>query len=173
MAKIEPLIEKMFPLEGGFCNDPHDKGGPTNMGITLSTWRSQGYDKDDDGDIDVDDLKLITKKDVANILRLYWNRWKADSIVNQSIAEFLVDWIWNSGSAGVKIPQRVLKVPADGKVGPMTINTINGADQAELFNDLKAARKEFIDDICDNNLSQLKFKRGWYNRIDSFKFKLA
>ena len=171
MARIEPLVEKMFPLEGGFCNDPDDKGGPTNMGVTLATWKSQGYDKDGDNDIDIDDLKLITSEDVINLLRWYWNRWKADQIVNQSIAEFLVDWVWNSGTAGIKIPQRVLKVGADGKVGPMTINAVNNANQLELFNDLKAARREFIDDICDNDWSQRKFKQGWYNRIDSFVFK--
>lgn len=39
------------------------------MGITLSTWRSCGYDKDGDGDIDADDLRLITPEDVFNIFK--------------------------------------------------------------------------------------------------------
>ena len=36
--------------EGGWSDHKNDKGGKTNMGITLSTWKSCGYDKDGDGD---------------------------------------------------------------------------------------------------------------------------
>ena len=32
-------------------------------------WRKQGYDKDGDGDIDVDDLKLITDEDAKGIFK--------------------------------------------------------------------------------------------------------
>ena len=69
------------------------------MGVTLNTWKKVGYDKDNDGDIDVKDLKLITKDDVINkVLKpYYWDKWKANEINNQSIANILVDWLWTSG----------------------------------------------------------------------------
>ena len=171
MADINKLVPLIFKWEGNWSDNKNDKGGATNMGITLSTWKSQGYDKDGDGDIDINDLKLITKQDVVELLRKgYWNRWKADQIKNQSIANLLVDWVWNSGIHGIKIPQRVLGVTADGIVGIKTINTINKSNSEILFNKLKQARREFFIKIAKNDKTQLVFLKGWLNRLDDFKF---
>ena len=131
-----------------------------------------GYDKDGDGDIDASDLKLINKNDVVDLLRkYYWNRWKADEIKNQSVANFLVDWLWNSGAWGIKIPQRIAGAFSDGVVGPETIRVINSKNQEDLFNDLKEARILFVKDICRKDPKQLANLNGWINRINSFKFK--
>ena len=109
MADVRKLAPFILKWEGGFVNDPDDLGGATNMGVTIGTWKSCGYDKDGDGDIDVDDLHLLTREDVVNrVLKPhYWDRWKADEIKSQSVANILVDWVWASGAHGIKIPQRL------------------------------------------------------------------
>jgi len=171
MANIEKLISIIFRWEGGYVNDKDDHGGATNMGVTLDTWKKIGYDKDGDGDIDIHDLQHITREDVVNVLRVYWNRWRADEIKNQSIANILVDWVWGSGKWGIVHPQRLLGVVADGIVGKKTLAAVNDyPNQQELFEKIKQRRKEHFESICRNDPSQLKFLKGWMNRLNNFKY---
>lgn len=173
MADINKLAPFILKWEGGFVNDPVDKGGATNMGVTIGTWRTVGYDKDGDGDIDVDDLHLLTREDVIErVLRPhYWNRWRADEIHNQSVANILVDWVWASGSHGIKRPQLILGVTADGIVGPKTLAAVNSMDPMELHFRIKNDRIRFIDEICKRDPSQERFRRGWINRINGLVYE--
>lgn len=173
MANIDKLAPFILRWEGGFVNDPVDKGGATNMGVTIGTWRSVGYDKDGDGDIDVDDLHLLDKEDVIErVLRPhYWNRWRADEILNQSVANILVDWVWASGTHGIKRPQRILGVTPDGIVGPKTLAAVNSMDPMELHFRIKNDRIRFIDEICRRDPSQERFRKGWMNRINALVYQ--
>jgi len=171
MADIQKLIPFILRWEGGYVNDPLDKGGATNKGVTIATWKEGGYDIDGDGDIDENDVKLISEADFGIILRkYYWDKWKADLIISQSIANIVVDWTWGSGAWGIKIPQRILGVKEDGVVGQKTIDAINESDPFFLFLRLKDERIRFIDNIIKNNPNQLRFKMGWYNRINALKY---
>ena len=42
MAKVNLLLPFILRWEGGFVNDPMDKGGATNKGVTIATWRKVG-----------------------------------------------------------------------------------------------------------------------------------
>ena len=165
MAKAEILARWVVTWEGGFVNDPHDRGGATNRGVTIGTFR-QVFGKDKT----VADLKAMTDEQWMTIFRkYYWDKWKADTINSQSIANLLVDWLWASGSYGVKIPQRVLGVSIDGIVGTKTIAAINGyKNEKELFTKLWKEREAFFTRIAVG--SQKKFLRGWLNRLNGIKY---
>ena len=115
---------------------------------------------------------MLTREDVVNrVLKPhYWDRWKADDIKSQSVANILVDWVWASGAHGIKIPQRLLGVSVDGIVGPKTLAAVNARNPRELFDMIKIARFDFIEDICRKRPANNKFKRGWMNRINDIAY---
>lgn len=171
MANARLYIPLVLRWEGGFVNDPLDRGGATNKGVTIATWKCMGYDNDNDGDIDIADLKLMSDEQAFQIMkRGYWDRWKADQINNQSVAEQLVDWVWGSGVWGIKLPQHILNVTADGVVGPKTIEALNNYNQKDIHFLIKQDRIIFINGIVQRDKSQMRFYKGWMNRINSFKF---
>lgn len=172
MADVMTLAQFILSFEGGFVNHPNDKGGATNKGVTIATWKKQGYDKDGDEDIDVDDLKLISNEDAVNVILRphYWNRWKADQIHSQSLANILVDWVWGSGVYGITIPQKMLGVKPDGVVGPKTIAALNATDYEDFFNKIKARRVQFFKDIVAKDPSQSVFLNGWLRRLNSINW---
>ena len=171
MADIKNVIPLIQKWEGKFSNDPNDSGGATMMGITMRTFIS--YRKKKALPLPtIGDLKDISPDEWEAILKLFfWDKWQADQINNQSIANILVDWLWNSGSWGIKIPQRILGLVEDGIVGYNTLYAINTANQKGLFQDIKKAREQFFWDIVKNNPMQQKFIKGWLNRLADFSFK--
>ena len=165
MADINLLVPKILKYEGGYVNNPFDKGGATNMGVTLAAWQHLGHPTATE-----EDIKNLTQDDFKMVLRQYWNQWQADRIENQSIAEILVDWVWGSGVWGIKIPQRILGVVDDGQVGNKTIEALNSANQIDLYNKIFQARKDFLNQIVEHNPSQHIFLQGWLNRLNDYQF---
>ncbi len=170
MAQIEKLVPFIKRWEGGFVNDPFDYGGATNMGVTIATYRAycrkKGYPRPT-----IERLKNISTKEWTEILKtMYWNKWRADEIQSQSVANILVDWVWASGIWGIKIPQAVLGVKRDGIVGKITLGAVNAQDPRAFFEKIKEERKEFVYGIVRKRPEQRRFIRGWLNRINSINF---
>lgn len=84
--------------EGGYVNNPSDKGGATNMGITQYTYniwlKTLG--------LDIRDVKYITRNEVEQIY--YKNYWKKAGCHNMSpkFALLAFDAAVNMGLARVK-----------------------------------------------------------------------
>lgn len=175
MAVFEKFADKLLiGFEGGskFTNNPNDKGGATKYGVTEATWEEYGSDKNNDGTINVNDLKLITLDDAKLIAKkIFWDYFNADKIKNQSLAELIVDWGYNSGRTTVaRRVQRILRLPVDGVFGDMTIKAVNKANQQKLFDAVKGDRKAFIDFLVKIDPTQKVFYQGWMNRINKFFF---
>lgn len=188
MASIDKLIPFILKWEGGFVNDPTDRGGATNKGVTIATYeaycRQKGLPRPT-----VEQLKNIPDAHWRDIIKtMFWDKWHADDIHSQKIANILVDWVWGSGKHGIVIPQKLLGVEPDGIVGNKTLSAVNFADPDELFEALFDARVEFLNDIVNNSIAKFerkigrkatekellkhtnkRFLKGWLNRLNSIR----
>lgn len=165
MAKAEILKGFILSWEGGYACVNGDRGSHTNKGVTIATYRSVfGKERT------VEDLKTITDIEWMHIYKsLFWDKWKADEINSQSIANLLVDWTWTSGKYGIRIPQYTLGVEADGIVGRKTLAAINDyPNERELFDKLWHAREDFFKRIGVG--VQRKFLGGWLRRLNGIRY---
>lgn len=167
MADFKKYAPKLLQLEGGFVNHPEDKGGITNCGITLETFRSfLGQDKT------VKDLQSMNYGMWKEIIKAgYWDKVKGDRIDNQSLAELIADWCVNSGLAAIRKVQEIVGCKPDGVVGTITLSLINSSDPKELFERIWNARHQHYINIVKRSPSQKVFMNGWMNRLNSFKFE--
>ena len=188
MANIDKLIPFILKWEGGFVNDPTDRGGATNKGVTLATYEAyckrKGYPRPT-----VERLKNIPDAHWREIVKtMYWDKWRADDIHSQKVANILVDWVWGSGIHGIKKPQALLGVKVDGIVGDKTLSAVNFADPEELFDAIYQERVKFLNAIVSNSVAayekkigrkatdaellkytQKRFIKGWLNRLQDIK----
>lgn len=169
MAKVEILAPYIKKWEGGFANDPADRGGATNKGVTIATF--EAYCKAKSLPIpNVERLKRMTDGEWLDILKtMFWDRWQADKIKSQKLANILVDWVWGSGVYGIKIPQRILGVKQDGIVGNKTLEALNAQDPDKLFQVIYDARKKYLNDIAISRPANKRFLRGWLNRLEDIR----
>ncbi len=176
MANIVKWAEKCSPWEGGYQNDPSDPGNYTSTGILVGTNRgvsAGAYEKHFSKIPTAEDMKALTDEQWSVVTRAYWDAWRADEILNQSVADQLVEWYWGSGVWGIKIPQRLVGVDDDGSVGTHTLAAVNAENPETLHAKIVAARLTYIDDIISTHPDWEKYRIGWTNRIKSFVYEPA
>lgn len=164
---FDAALAKVLRFEGGFVDDPADRGGATCHGITQTT-----YDIYSGGGKDVKD---ITDAEVRSIYRQrYWMAGRCDLIAQRSPALALVHF--DSGvlcglTQAAKFLQRAVGVVADGWVGSATLGALDAKLQME--NEASVLRK-YLDerrafheaDVAAHPLQQ-RFLAGWLARVDA------
>ena len=161
MADFMVYAPLLHELEKGVSASSYDRGGFTVDGVTLTTFRQfygQGKTRED--------LLKITPEQWCHVMKTgYWDVCKADLIEDQALAELIVDWCVNSGTARIRNVQTILEVRPDGAVGPITLGAINNGDTAEIYRRIMAAREGWYERIVRNDPSQQRHFRGWMNRL--------
>ena len=158
--KFSQVIDKIIKLEGGYIDDPDDRGGETKYGISKRSHPEY-------------DIKNLTKDNARSIYReFYWKPSKAERLPEELRGEYF-DMVVNSGQGNaVKTLQRAVnsspsceKIAIDGRIGPMTIK-----QAAKLKKErFRAYRMLFYANIIHTNPTQEKFWFGWYNRANEWE----
>lgn len=161
----DDIITAILNHEGGYVNNPKDRGGETNYGITIETlseWRKRP--------VNAAEVKALTLAEAKQIyLALYIERPGFDKIWNGHLRHLVVDSGVQHGQKRVtQWLQGLLGVTVDGKLGPKTAAAINGEDAGRLFNRLLARRIRFYGTLITSLPSQAVFAAGWMKRAGSF-----
>src|SRR6266481_707309 len=100
MSTFELAIPVILRHEGHFVNNPADPGGATNFGVSLRWLKSQGLagDINNDGDIDIDDIKILTPAIAGEFYRTkWWNAYQYGNLVAQAVGTKVFDMSVNMG----------------------------------------------------------------------------
>jgi len=183
MQTVRTIAEEIVAREGGFVNDPADPGGATNFGVTIHTMRGLGLDLDRDGDVDVADVRLMTRARAVDIfIEHYFVRPRIAELPDALHAS-VFDMQVNAGSNAVKILQRLVTemgFPAtvDGVIGPATLRVVQAAYDAapaHIADAYAIARRNYYFRLADARPASRKFARaragskgGWIRRAEEF-----
>lgn len=159
-------INHILGLEGGYVNDPFDKGGKTNFGI------SDLRDGVSDGlvDINLDGLGDVAPKDLTyeQAVSIYYSDyWLANKchLMPEYIALMVFDTAVNQGgNFARKTLQHALGVKADGIIGGMTLAALQEASSLKLLTDYVHLRLLRYSQLAHKKPNQTKFLAGWVNR---------
>lgn len=139
--------------EGGYVNDPKDKGGETKYGISKAQYPN----------LDIANLTLEQAKEIYH--KDYWSRYKCDYLPD-SISIALFDSVVNSNAKRmIKLLQESLSVSADGIIGNQTIAACNRLPQKKVVNDFLDKRLAYL-----MTLKTWKYYgKGWGNRVEEVR----
>lgn len=175
-------VERTVRIEGGFVDNPADRGGPTNLGVTLRTL-DRWYRSELGRPATLEDLKNLNHEGARQLYcDLYWN----DRVLPcQDIAEW-----WEPMGAecfdsavlhGPKVSamflQRGLNIinlnekawpdlETDGWAGPATLEAMRAVDNLTRGKDrlmlaVNVYQGRYITDIAENDPTQEAFVGGW------------
>lgn len=183
MQSVRQIAEEIVNREGGFVNDPDDPGGATKFGVTIHTMRRLGLDLDGDNDVDVSDVRLLSRDQAVDLfVRDYFHKPRIGGlpdILHPSVFDMYV----NAGANAVRILQRLLgdmgfDVSVDGAIGPQTIAAAQDAarpDARALADAYGVARRNYYFRLADQRPASRKYARtraggkgGWIKRAEEF-----
>ncbi len=178
--------------EGGYVNDPTDRGGETYAGI------SRKHHPDWPGWAIVDEVgdksTLAESADLVPLVRAfyreqYWDKVRGDDLGAHLIATEMFDTAVNMGpGVAIAILQQSLNIlnrashlypdlRTDGKIGRRTLGalaTYLETDKAEiLYKVMNIFQGSRYLQIMSANPTQEKYARGWLERVEFAKRPMA
>lgn len=154
------FFEYIQKVEGGYVNNPLDRGGPTKWGVTLKTLSA--FRKMECTDKDVEELGPMECGAIYE--ELYYTPLRLDLIKSEAVKLALFDQgvLWG--------PARAMKKMLESLAGQPNHSALNFYDLVNSI-DAKVVCRKFIqrvqDDFvssCTSGKSPLIFLKGWINR---------
>ena len=157
-SNFDVALRQVLKSEGGYVNHPSDPGGRTNLGVTQKVWEEWvGHP------VTEADMRALTPELVAPLYKkMYWDKVKGDDLPS-GVDYVVFDIAVNSGTGrAAKMLQQVVGVPADGAIGPKTVQAVLTCN---------VSGEDLVNQLCDKRLAFWQslstfdtFGKGWTNR---------
>lgn len=133
MANFEIAYKRTAKFEGGYVNDPNDRGGETYAGISRRAhpkwagWSTiDGAKKEKNFPKNLSS-NVVLQQQVRTLYRNnYWTPIWGDRIKRQEVANELYDFGVNAGvGTSIKLQQRQFKMKETGKMDEVLLKMLN------------------------------------------------
>lgn len=172
--KVDDIIDEIIRKEGGYVNHKSDRGGPTNMGITMKTL-SDYYGRK----VTIDEVMNLSKDQAKEIYaRRYFYGPRFDSLP-EGLQPIATDTgVLFGPRKAVMFMQTIVNqagfgpVDVDGLLGPISRERIKKAydEMGPYFiNAIVEERINYHEWRVESDPSQKVFLKGWINRAESFR----
>jgi lysozyme family protein len=161
-SNFDACFAKVIKSEGGYVNDPADRGGETNLGVTIGAWGAYLNRAIQPGE-----MKALTVDIVKPFYKsMYWDKVRGDDLpvgVDYAVFDFAV----NAGvGRAAKFLQRAVGALDDGAIGPGTLALVAKTTPGKLLDNFAEQKEAFYNTLADKNPTQQKFLKGWLARVD-------
>ena len=189
MADFTKAVNPLLQSEGGYVDDPDDKGGETICGI------SRVHHPDWRGWVQIDGIKEARNVDIKTMINQYfengeghsliqdfyiteyWSKIKGNEIESQTLADKLFDVAVNMGwkRAGKYLQSAINvanykneEISVDGLIGPKTLSALKSVSikrQPLIPKMINIMQGNHYINIIRKDRGQGKFLRGWMKRV--------
>ena len=163
-------MDLMLNLEGKKTDDPRDRGGRTNFGVTQGTynrWR-------DSKNLPRQDVFKITKDEAMQLYKKnFWGIIGGDKLPQKTAMALMSFALTDGPEDSVRLVQRMLKIPVTGYMGPATLARINKL--VKKYGDEGFANKVLNRQIIryKNDEQAHIYGRGWVNRANKVRTRIS
>lgn len=161
------LIDDIIRREGSEYTDrPHDRGGPTKYGITLSTLATyRGHLSTTAADVEA-----LTEADAREIYaHVYVAPFQQFAGMDDSLLGLLVDsGVQHGEGRAMQWLQTAIGAKPDGDPGAKTMQAWAVADKALIYKTILKTRIMFYAHIIHHDPTQVDNIDGWFSRVTEF-----
>jgi peptidoglycan hydrolase-like protein with peptidoglycan-binding domain len=160
-SALEIALKFTLQWEGGYVNHPDDLGGPTNKGITQTTYDSYRSRNN----LPYQSVKFITDVEVYEIYsKRYWQPSRAE-LMETPLAVVHFDTAVMFGVLGaIQFLQEALGVTPDRIFGTETEMALQSSNNLDTALEMIAGRISYHKQMVEDNPEQEVFLEGWLNR---------
>lgn len=156
-----PCLQFTLAHEGGFVDDPADRGGATNMGITqetLSNWLGRA--------VSMQEVQQLPRVIAAQIYaHEYWAPVAGDKLpagLDLMVFDFGVNA--GPGTSARRLQGLFQGLRQDGAIGPVTLKAVAAHDLAWIISALDYSQQAYYNALVTEDATQERFLAGWLAR---------